>query len=61
MAADETLKLQYLIVTRDAEIAALKQALVVAHLRIATGASAQATFDPQSLTFTEPTPAPSES
>jgi hypothetical protein len=54
------LRLQYLIVTRDAEIAALKQALVVAHLRMATGASAQATFQPSTMTFLEP-PAPSES
>lgn len=49
-----TRRLEYMICVRDQEIAALRGALVIEHLRRLQKASASAIFNPGPMTFTEP-------
>lgn len=48
------LKLQFLVCARDAEIAALKQDILVGQMRDHTGASKAAQFHAQTMSFVEP-------
>lgn len=49
-----SLKLQFLVVTRDVEIAQLTGQILIERLRTALKASPYATFQPETMTFTEP-------